>query len=194
MGSEGAGSRRRLAAAIADCDPDVVALFDVGAGDALALATRFAYEWVSGSGAALLWRSPCAVQAVHDDPLPASVPLLPFDRRSLLRAEARIHGRPVLLYAVRFSAERGARVRELRGARSRVQGRTPALLFTSGPLGRIGFDDRGLRTVAASSDGEMRIHARGIATAAPPAETPGRHRSDHNAIVAVAVHGIPPPQ
>ena len=151
---------RALAALVASADPDVTALSEIDAGDALATATRFNCEWAYRGGQALLWKRGAVAHDVFDLYLPVSA-LRPFARRGLLRVDADIGKVPLHVFATQFAADRSA-IRDLRFARSavrRVEGNV--LLFISDPApSRIGFADEGLRSVATAP--RLAIWARGF--------------------------------
>lgn len=149
-----------LAALFAEADPDVAALSQIDAGDALATATRFDREWAYRGGQALLWKRDVVAHAVHDLYLPMSA-LRPFDRRGLLRLDAEWRGVPLHAFATQFAGDRTA-IRDLRFARSAIRSVDGnVLLFISNPASsRIGFADVGLRSVAPARS--VAIWARGF--------------------------------
>lgn len=157
---------------MADAAPDVAALCEIDAGDALALATRFDRQWAYRGGQALLWNRRFIAGGVHDLYLPVS-PLRAFERRGLLRVDGRRNGDPLALFTTRFAADRSC-VRDLRFTRTAVRA-TPSnlMLFIAGPLtGRIGFGDLGLCAVDGGVHADLAVAARGfdleLLEAAPP--------------------------
>ncbi len=152
---------RSLAGLLAAADPDVAALSEIDAGDALATATRFDLQWAYRGGQALLWKRRVIAHAVHDLSPPASA-LRPFYRRGLLRVDADIGNVPLHVFATQFAGDRSA-IRDLRFARSAIRGVAHnVLLFISEPApSRIGFTDAGLQRVAPVP--KLAIWARGFA-------------------------------
>lgn len=151
---------RSLAELVAAADPDVTALSEIDAGDALATATRFDREWAYRGGQALLWKRRGIAHAVRDLYLPVSA-LRPFDRRGLLRVDVDIEKLSLHVFATQFAGDRSS-IRDLRFARSAVRGvEGNVLLFISDPApSRIGFADEGLRSVAPAP--KLAIWARGF--------------------------------
>lgn len=151
---------RSLAELVAEADPDVTALSEIDAGDALATATRFDRSWAYRGGQALLWKRRAIAHAVRDLYLPVSA-LRPFDRRGLLRVDVDIGKLSLHVFATQFAGGRSS-IRDLRFARSAVRGvEGKVLLFISDPApSRIGFTDVGLRSVAPASN--LAIWARGF--------------------------------
>lgn len=151
---------RSLAALLAAEDPDLAALSEIDAGDALATATRFDLQWAYRGGQALLWKRRVIAHAVHDLYLPVSA-LRPFDRRGLLRVDADIANVPVHVFATQFAGDRSA-IRDLRFARTAVRGVAGnVLLFVCGSAAsRIGFADRGLQSAAPAP--QLAIWTRGF--------------------------------
>lgn len=139
---------RSLAALFAASDPDIAALSQIDAGDALATATRFDREWAYRGGQALLWKRAVIAHAVHDLYLPMSA-LRPFDRRGLLRLDADARDVGLHAFATEFAGDRSA-IRDLRFARAAVREVDGnVLLFISDPApSRIGFTDVGLHGFA----------------------------------------------
>lgn len=153
---------RSLAEFLAESDPDIAALSEIDAGDALAIATRFDREWAYRGGQALLWKPRFVAKDVHDLYLPVS-PLRAFDRRGLLRVDGLCDGAGLTLFATQFAPDR-VHVRELRFARSIVRAVAhPAVLFLSMPHGRIGFADLGFHTIGAAGV-DLELAVRGFHT------------------------------
>lgn len=154
------GAMRSLAALFSADDPDVAALSEIDAGDALATATRFDREWAYRGRQALLWKRRLTAHAVHDLYLPVSA-LRPFDRRGLLCVDAEAGNVPLHVFATQFAGDRGA-IRDLRFARSavrRVDGNVVLFISDPGPS-RIGFTDTGLQSVVPAPN--LAIWARGL--------------------------------
>lgn len=149
-----------LAALVDKADPDVMALSEIDAGDALATATRFDREWAYRGGQALLWKRRAIAHAVHDLYLPASA-LRPFDRRGLLRVDVDIDDAELHVFATQFAGDRSA-IRDLRFARCAVRGVAGSVVLFISDLApsRIDFTDIGLRCVAPSQ--KLAIWARGF--------------------------------
>jgi hypothetical protein len=151
---------RSLAELVAAADPDVTALSEIDAGDALATATRFDRAWAYRGGQALLWKRGAIAHAVRDLYLPVSA-LRPFDRRGLLRVDADFGKVPLHVFATQFAGDRSA-IRDLRFARTAVRGvEGNVLLFIADPApSRIGFADAGLKSLAPAP--KLAIWARGF--------------------------------
>lgn len=141
-----AGAMHKLAAFIDSQQPHVMGVCEIDAGDALALATRFAMQWAYRGRQALFWKAPFRAHAVHDRYLPVRAPKL-FDRRGLLIVDADLDGTPCTLAATQLSGERGALVAELRFARTHLRGSSNALLFADMPEYRFGFTDLGFERI-----------------------------------------------
>lgn len=154
-----AGAMRKLAAFVDAQQPQVMGICEIDAGDALALATRFALQWAYRGRQALFWSAPVRARTVHDRYLPLRAARL-FDRRGLLIVEAECDAQPCILAATQLSSERSAFLPELRFARTHLRGTTRALLFADMPPYRVGFADLGFTAV---DDG---IFARGFAAGA----------------------------
>ncbi len=125
----------------------------IDAGDALALATRFACGWAYRGRQALFWRDGFTAHELHDRYLPVT-PLRPFDRRGFLEVRGNYCGEPLALIAVQFAKDR-SRVRELRFVRTRLRAITGrALLFVAGyhQSGRVGFSDLGFLRLRGAAD------------------------------------------
>ena len=96
--AERAGSLRALNTFIAQADPDILALYGIGAGDALAFATRFARGWGYHRGKALYLKAPLALTRVQHRFLPGS-----FWRRSILQLDSAAGARALSILAVTIS-------------------------------------------------------------------------------------------
>ncbi len=152
---------RSLASFLAESNPDVMALGEIDAGDALALATRFARQWAYRGGQALLWNERIAVHEVHDLYLPVAP--LAFERRGLLSIDGECAGAPLALFATQFGLDRN-NVREMRFARAQAR-KAPslAMIFITSPLGRIGFSDIGYEAMEEhDTSDQVEIAARGF--------------------------------
>ena len=134
---------RSLAFFLAESDPDIMALGEIDAGDALALATRFDRQWAYRGGQALLWNGRVVAHEVHDLYLPVAP--LAFERRGLLRVDGECDGAPAALFATQFGADRN-RIREMRFARGHARAApATAIVFVTAPFRRIGFSGFGVR-------------------------------------------------
>jgi hypothetical protein len=152
---------RSLAAFVAQSAPDILALSEIDAGNALAIATRFALDWAYRGGQALFWNRRFVAERVHDLYLPATG-LRAFDRRGLLRVDGRCDDVALSLLATQFAADR-TRIRDLRFTRSSLRGiagKVALFAVDPGP-GRGGFADLGLRSVAAEGTDGLTLGARG---------------------------------
>jgi hypothetical protein len=142
---------RAAATAIAAADPSFTCLHGVDPGDALVLATRFAFGYAYRGAQAILWTTQFTAQEVHDRYLPAA-PLRPFDRRGILQVDGTFEGDRLSVVATQFAPERDDAIRELRFARRVLRGIDGKLvLFTAGmspATQRIGFADLGLHALA----------------------------------------------
>lgn len=138
---------RKLAGFVADSEPQVLGVCEIESGDALALATRFALQWVYRGRQALFWRTPVRVRAVHDRYLPPRGGRI-FDRRGLLVLDGEIDDAACTLAATQFSREREYYVGELRFARAHLRGAAPALLFVEAPVPAKRFGDLGFEEYA----------------------------------------------
>ena len=152
---------RSLASFLAESDPDVMALGEIDAGDALALATRFDRQWAYRGGQALLWNPRVVAHEVHDLYLPVAP--LAFERRGLLRIDGECDGAALALFATQFGNDRN-NVREMRFARAHAR-KAPgrAMMFVTAPLGRIGFSDLGYESIDEhDASDQVEIAARGF--------------------------------
>lgn len=184
---------RSLAAFFDRTLPDVAAVFEADAGNVLAFATRFDRAWAYRGRLALLWNRRIIAREVHDLYLPAA-PLRPFDRRGLLRVDARAENEPLHLFATQFASDR-SNVRELRYARSalRATGSGNALFFVARPVGgRVGFTDLGFAEPAAPGASSA-IAARGYALE-PIDAGEAEGLEGYSLMVARPSQLMPPPQ
>ena len=146
---DAAAGIRAVGEAIALRMPSIFCVHDVGEGDALKLARRFDRNYAYRGGQALFWDGTFAASEVLDRYLPAT-PVRPFVRRGLLQVNGMFGGRYVALIATEFDAERAARVREVRFARSVLRSIAgDALLFVKGLAPKhVGFRDLGFTKIA----------------------------------------------
>jgi len=152
---------RSLAAFIDRVDPDVLALCEIDAGDALALATRFARQWAYRGSQALLWKPRLHQTRVRDAYLPRT-PLRPLERRGLLRVATRVEDRSLNIIATQIAAQREQRVRDLRYLRNSLRRiDTECLLLAVLPDSTIGVGDLGFKKLVSGSDHES-IFSRGL--------------------------------
>ena len=187
FGLRAPGAMLSLAATVADADPDVLAVCEIDAGDAFALATRFAREWAYRGGQALFWTRAFAAAAVRDLYLPFAIGR-PFDRRGLLRVDGAIDGAPAALYATQFGAERAFAVPEMRFARTQLHANAGnAIAFAQMDAPGRGLGGRGIALLGEEPEAGIYAYARGfVATAV--------ERRPYSLIVAAASQGMPPPQ
>jgi len=154
---------RSLAAFIDRADPDVLALCEIDAGDALALATRFARHWAYRGSQALIWKPHLHQAKVRHAYLPR-VPLRPLERRGFLRVATRLGSGSLELVATQVSDQREQRVRDLRYLRSSLRKiHQSCVLFAVMPRTHIGVQDLGFRTLVDGSDHET-IFSIGVQT------------------------------
>jgi len=152
---------RSLAAFIDRADPDVLALCEIDAGDALALATRFARQWAYRGSQALLWKSRLHQTRVRDAYLPRA-PLRPLERRGLLRVATRLEDHALELVATQVAAQREQRVRDLRYLRTALRRiGSQCLLLAVLPDSQIGVTDLGFKKLLGGPDHEA-IFSRGL--------------------------------
>ena len=159
-----AGAAHTLARYVNAIDPDVLALSEVDAGNALALATRFDRQWAYRGGQAVLWNRRFDAEKVHDLYLPA-VPLQRFERRGLLRVDGRCDGSELSIFATRFAPDR-ASVRDLRFTRSVIRAVASAriMLFVTTPpaAGSAAFRDLDLHAERDGSAPDVMLAVRGF--------------------------------
>jgi len=181
------GAMLSLAATVAAADPDVLAVCEIDAGDAFALATRFAREWAYRGGQALFWTRAFAASTVHDLYLPFAIGR-PFDRRGLLRVDGAAGGAPASLFATQLGAERTFSVPESRFARTQLHGCAGrAIAFAQMEPTAPGLGGRGIALLGEEPEAGIYAYARGfVATSV--------ERRPYSLIVAAASHGMPPPQ
>jgi hypothetical protein len=145
-----------------ECDPTLLAVCDIDAGSAYALATRFVREWVYRGRQALFWTSAFTTGAVHDFYLPF-IPARPFDRRGLLRVDGSFDGSPFALFATQIAGSRDG-VPELRFVRQTVRAANAsrALAFVQTENRRIGLRSLGFEEIGPSDASELQVYARGL--------------------------------
>jgi hypothetical protein len=146
----GPGGMRAAAEAIDARSPAIFSAHGIEEGDALALATRFVFEYAYRGRVAIFWNATFAAREILDR------------HRGLLRVSGTFGGGRLALVARRFSSQRTSRVRELRQVRTILRAtKSAALLFVTGVVeGDIGFVDLGFATLA-DADGTL-IAARDI--------------------------------
>jgi hypothetical protein len=143
---------RSLAAFYDRVRPDVLAVCEIDAGDALALATRFALQWAYRGGQAVFWLGALRATGIRDNYLPFS-PVRPFERRGIVEVTMQIADAPATILATHVAAEREQRIREVRHLRTVARGAHPAcIVFAVMPasrieLGGLGFTRAGCRGV-----------------------------------------------
>ncbi|MDQ2679676.1 MAG: hypothetical protein M3Y21_01445 [Candidatus Eremiobacteraeota bacterium] len=132
---------RSLAAFFAERNPDIFAVCEIDAGDALALATRFERQWAYRGSQALFWSRRFSATRVYDEYLPFAA-VRPFERRGLVRVEGELDGEACTLITTQLAAEREARIPELRTLRKMLRAvENAALLFLHSPIKGRGFSD-----------------------------------------------------
>ncbi len=120
---------RSLAAFLARTDPEIFALCEIDAGNALALATRFVRQYAYRGGQALFLKSSGSITAVSDEPV-LLWPSRPFDRRGVVCVKARRGNGMVSVLTAKIASRRKQRAAEVRHLRNIVRAlETPAILF-----------------------------------------------------------------
>ena len=155
-----ARSARELAEFVARTDPAIFAATGIDAGDAFALATRFARQWAYRGAQALFWSDAFRAHEVHDRYLPMTA-LRPFDRRGLLLVDGEFEGRALSLVATQLGATRDTFVREARFAREQVRERSHFLLFAHHHAMRTDLRGRDIVELARDADDALHVYARG---------------------------------
>jgi hypothetical protein len=135
---------RAVAEAIDARVPAIFCVHGIEEGDALALATRFVFEYAYRGRLAIFWNATFSVREIVDR------------NRGLLRVNGTFAGGRLTLVARRFSRDRASRVRQLRQARTELRAtKSAALLFITGFVtGETGFSDLGFATLA-DADGSL---------------------------------------
>ncbi len=181
------GAMLTLAATIDETAPDVLAVCEIDAGDAFALATRFARQWAYRGGQALFWTRAFVASAVHDLYLPFAIQR-PFDRRGLLRVDGTSGGAPTALFATQFGSARAFAVPETRFARTQLHATDArAIAFAQMEVAAPGLGGRGVELLAEDRDAGIYTYARGFTARSV-------ERRPYSLIVAAASQGMPPPQ
>ncbi len=124
---------RSLAQFFARIDPEILALCEIDAGNALSLATRFVRHYAYRGGQALFLKSSIAITAVRDEHVPLW-PSRPFDRRGVVCVKARHGNGNISILTAKIAREREQRAAEIRHLRNVVRAlETPAVLFINLP-------------------------------------------------------------
>ncbi|MDQ2991905.1 MAG: hypothetical protein M3R30_03660 [Candidatus Eremiobacteraeota bacterium] len=187
FGLRAPGAMLRLATTIEETTPDVLAVCEIDAGDAFALATRFARQWAYRGGQALFWTRAFTASAVHDLYLPFAIQR-PFDRRGLLRVDGTSGAAPVALFATQFGGARAFAVPEMRFARTQLNATMArAIAFAQMEIAAPGLGGRGVELLAEDAETGIYAYARGFSATSV-------ERRPYSLIVAVASQGMPPPQ
>ena len=153
---------RSLAAFLARSNADMFAVCEIDAGDALALATRFALQWGYRGGQALFWKPALNAAAVRDAYLPFS-PLRPFERRGFVHVPLAVGAMRFAAIATQIGRERPQRVRELRYLRSRLRElEGAAILFGIIGSSRVDLYDLGFVRAGCRGADDETIYARGF--------------------------------
>ncbi len=120
---------RSLAQFLAGTDPDIFALCEIDAGDALAVATRFERQYACRGGQALFLKGGVEITAARDQQVPLW-PSRPFDRRAVVWAQARYGEHRVSILTAKIAGGREQRAAEIRHVRKVVRSLAkPAVLF-----------------------------------------------------------------
>lgn len=160
-----AGAMRSLAAFYDRARADVLAVTEIDAGDALALATRFALQWAYRGGQAVFWQRGLRATAIRDNYLPFS-PARPFERRGVVEVTLQVFGAPCTVLATKVSAQREPRVREVRHLRTVARGAQRACIVLA-VMPPNSAELRGLDFVRAGCRGvdDEAIYVRGLSIA-----------------------------
>lgn len=158
---------RRLAAFVAQTQPQILAVCDIPSGDALSLATRFDLQWAYRGRQALFWSAAFSPKGVEGEYLPLPAPQL-FGRRGFVRVDGTIRDRACTIAVTKFARERRARIPELRFARMQLRSaHHGAIFFAQLRERRIAFTDLGFRDVTPNGEGAERIYVRGLESFEP---------------------------
>ncbi len=111
---------RSLMQFLARTDPEIFALCEIDAGDALAVATRFVRQYAYRGGQAVFLRNSVDITAVRDDYVPLW-PGRPFDRRGVVWVQARYGSRRVSVLTAKLASGREQRAAEIRHVRTIVR-------------------------------------------------------------------------
>ena len=141
----------------------MLAVDEIDAGDALALATRFERQWAYRGAQALFWKPPLLDGAqIHDAYLPSSV-AHPFERRGFLRVDGRTNGEPLSLVITQIADDRARRIRDTRFIRTQLRAcRARTMLFVRVSAARFHLDDLHFACVSQMRTGSSRIYAREV--------------------------------
>lgn len=165
---------RSLAAFLARTNADVFAACEIDAGDALAVATRFALQWGYRGGQALFWKPALTALSVQDTYLPFS-PLRPFERRGFLSVAIRgLTGFTAV--ATQIGRERDQRIRETRYLRTRLRAlEGSAIVFGIIGTSRTDLYDLGFVRAGCRGADDEAIYVRGFRVLAAGEDAAG-HR------------------
>ena len=153
---------RSLAAFFDRARPDIFAVSEIDAGDALALATRFALQWGYRGAQSVFWRSDLRAVAMRDNYLPFS-PSRPFDRRGIIELTLQFANSPCTVLATQIGADRDQRIREMRHLRTVARGAAHAcLVFAVLPSGRIDLTDLGFKRAGCRGVADEALYVRGF--------------------------------
>ncbi len=151
---------RKLAAFVAQTNPGILAICEIGSGDARSLATRFAMQWAYRGRQAILWTQIFTPQKVYDRYLPAPHP---FERRGFVRVDGTLDETPCSLMTTQFATARSTRAAQLRFARTQLHAAThDALFFALVPGADLRFDDLGFRDESRAEASHQRVYKRGL--------------------------------
>ncbi|MDQ2662898.1 MAG: hypothetical protein M3Y18_02545 [Candidatus Eremiobacteraeota bacterium] len=152
---------RSLAAFFAAAGADVFAVCEIEAGDALALATRFAAEWAYRGRQAIFWNARFLAREIADVYLPVSV-ARPLDRRGFLRVDGSLDAALCALYTMQLAADRHE-IAQRRFVRTRLRSHPgSAIVFARAPRGGMNLADLGFIDAAPGGAAQERILARGF--------------------------------
>lgn len=155
-----AGAMRKLAEFVAHSRPEVLAVCEIGSGDARALATRFELHWMYRGRQALFWRSPFESQRVCDLYLPSRTPLR---RAGFLRVDGVHAAVQSTFLATQFARSRDPRVFQLRFSRVQLRGAQPnAVLFACGSEAAMRYADLGFRAHERDKSSGQHVFVRGF--------------------------------
>ncbi|GAC1391765.1 MAG: hypothetical protein NVSMB31_09380 [Vulcanimicrobiaceae bacterium] len=139
-----------------------MAICEIDAGDALAIATRFAMQWGYRGGQAVFWKTRFSALTIRDEYLPFS-PARPFERRGFLRIALRSEHTHLKIVATQIGTEREMRIRELRHLRAALrEERDPCIVFSILPPGRVGLKDLGFERAGCRGVHDEAIYTHGF--------------------------------
>jgi hypothetical protein len=155
-----AGAMRKLAAAVVDFHADVLAVCEIGSGDARALATRFALQWAYRGRQAIFWQAAFHPQRITDLYLPARTPLR---RAGFVHVEGTMNSEQCALTTTQFARSREQRIAQLHFARTHLR-MTPqsTLFFACSPERAMPLSDLGFRKLAANDEAAQNVYVRGF--------------------------------